>query len=70
MRVRPRDLAILTISFLPYQVLLSIGAIRAVYRELRGMTNWEKTAHTGAHRGAVESIPARPGPARRALRGE
>ena len=28
-----------------------LGALRAVYREHRGRTNWEKTAHTGAHRG-------------------
>ena len=49
-RVRPRDVATFTLSFLPYQVLLSIGALRAVYRYHRGTTNWEKTAHTGAHR--------------------
>jgi len=29
--------------------------VRAVWRELRRETNWEKTEHTGAHRG-----PARP----------
>ncbi len=50
LRVRPRDLAVFTVGFLPYQLLLTVGALRAVYRELRGATNWEKTAHTGAHR--------------------
>ncbi len=40
----------LLIVFLPYQILLSIGAIRAVWRHLRGINNWEKTAHVGAHR--------------------
>lgn len=50
LRIRPRDLLVFTISFLPYQMLLSFGALRAVYREQRGRTNWEKTAHTGAHR--------------------
>jgi cellulose synthase/poly-beta-1,6-N-acetylglucosamine synthase-like glycosyltransferase len=56
LRLRPRDVAIFTIGFLPYQILLSIGAIRAVYREWRGRTNWEKTAHAGAHR---EPVPSR-----------
>jgi len=40
----------ITITFLPYQWLLGISAIRAVYRELRRQHNWEKTAHVGAHR--------------------
>ena len=51
LRVRLRDLLVFTAGFLPYQLLLSLGALRAVYREARGMTNWEKTEHTGAHRG-------------------
>jgi cellulose synthase/poly-beta-1,6-N-acetylglucosamine synthase-like glycosyltransferase len=55
LRVRPRDIAVFTISFLPYQILLSLGALRAVYRDQRGRTNWEKTAHTGAHR--TVSVP-------------
>ncbi len=43
--------AIITIlAFLPYQGILSVGALRAVYRSLRGVTNWEKTAHVGQHR--------------------
>ncbi|GHO92429.1 hypothetical protein KSF_024770 [Reticulibacter mediterranei] len=39
----------LLLSFFPYQVLLGIGALRAVYRHLKGTTNWEKTAHIGQH---------------------
>ncbi|HEX5165136.1 MAG TPA: glycosyltransferase [Thermomicrobiales bacterium] len=70
MRVTLRDLAILTAGFLPYQVLLSAGAVRAVYRELRGLKNWEKTAHTGAHRGARDPLPARTNRTRPALRGD
>ncbi len=27
-----------------------LSAVRAVYRELRGQNNWEKTIHLGAHR--------------------
>ncbi len=56
LRLRARDIVVFTIGFLPYQILLSIGAIRAVYREWRGRTNWEKTAHAGAHR---EPVPSR-----------
>lgn len=40
----------LFVTLLPYQILLGVGALRATYRELRGINNWEKTAHTGAHR--------------------
>ena len=50
LRVRWRDVVVFTVSFLPYQALLGVGALRAAYRVLRGAANWEKTAHTGAHR--------------------
>ncbi len=40
----------LIISFLPYQALLGYAALRAVWRQLRGMNSWEKTVHIGAHR--------------------
>ena len=40
----------LIVGFLPYQILLSIGAIRACVRHVRKTTNWEKTTHVGAHR--------------------
>lgn len=40
----------LMVVFIPYQFLLGIGAIRAVYRYLKGTSNWEKTAHLGQHR--------------------
>ncbi len=42
---------ILLIAFIPYQLLLGIGAVRAVWRQILGASNWEKTAHTGQHRG-------------------
>jgi hypothetical protein len=47
-----RDLLVFVVGFMPYQMLLSFGAVRAIYREFRGMNNWEKTEHTGAHRHA------------------
>jgi hypothetical protein len=40
----------MVVTFLPYQWLLGIASVRAVYREVRQQTNWEKTAHVGAHR--------------------
>src|SRR5271157_603496 len=41
----------LLLAFIPYQLLLGIGALRAVWRQMRGASNWEKTAHIGQHRG-------------------
>ena len=43
----------LLITFIPFNLLLGYSAVRAVYRNLRGRLNWEKTAHVGAHRGKV-----------------
>jgi cellulose synthase/poly-beta-1,6-N-acetylglucosamine synthase-like glycosyltransferase len=40
----------MTLGYMPYQWLLSYASIRATLRELRGINNWEKTAHVGAHR--------------------
>lgn len=37
-------------TFLPFQWLLGISAVRGIYRELRSQRNWEKTTHLGAHR--------------------
>jgi cellulose synthase/poly-beta-1,6-N-acetylglucosamine synthase-like glycosyltransferase len=45
-----REAMITALAFFPYQWILGIGAIRAVYRYLQGTTNWEKTAHLGQHR--------------------
>lgn len=46
----------LLVSFIPYQCLLGWGALRAVWRYAKGMNNWEKTAHIGAHRTAELSL--------------
>lgn len=32
-----------------YQIMLSAAAVRAVWRQSRGRTNWELTRHVGAH---------------------
>jgi cellulose synthase/poly-beta-1,6-N-acetylglucosamine synthase-like glycosyltransferase len=53
-----REALILIIAFFPYQWILSFGALRAVYRSIRGASNWEKTAHLGQHRAGT---PIQPG---------
>jgi cellulose synthase/poly-beta-1,6-N-acetylglucosamine synthase-like glycosyltransferase len=40
-------------AFYPFQVLLGISALRAVFRELKGVNTWEKTKHVNAHRSAT-----------------
>lgn len=45
-----RHLLNMMLTFLPYQWMLGVSAIRGVWRELRKENNWEKTAHHGAHR--------------------
>ncbi len=49
-RITLRDLVKLALAFFPFQILLGISALRAVYREARNLSNWEKTVHSGAHR--------------------
>ena len=51
-KIGARDLVRFVLGFFPYQFLMFVGALRAVLRELRGVNNWEKTAHSGAHRPA------------------
>jgi len=48
-----REALILMLTFFPYQMVLGMGASRAVYRYIRGASNWEKTTHLGQHRGNV-----------------
>jgi len=49
----------LLVTFLPYQVLLGVSALRAVARVLKRQHNWEKTEHTGQHRDADAVIDLR-----------
>lgn len=46
-----REALLLVLAFFPYQWLLALGSLRAIWRAGRGMQNWEKTAHIGQHRG-------------------
>ncbi len=50
MRPRVTDYLRLVLGVVFYQVVLGAAAVRATARELRGVNNWEKTAHVGAHR--------------------
>jgi cellulose synthase/poly-beta-1,6-N-acetylglucosamine synthase-like glycosyltransferase len=43
---------LMILGYLPYQWILSFASVRATLREIRGINNWEKTAHVGAHRAA------------------
>jgi cellulose synthase/poly-beta-1,6-N-acetylglucosamine synthase-like glycosyltransferase len=52
-RIGPRQYLGLVLGTMPYQWLLAVAAVRAVGRERRGETSWEKTAHVGAHRDAA-----------------
>ena len=45
----------MALTWVPYQLVLSYAAIRALRRHLTGVGDWEKTAHVGAHR---EQVPA------------
>jgi glycosyltransferase XagB len=44
----------MALGYLPYQWVLAYASIRAALRELRGINNWEKTQHVGAHRQVVK----------------
>lgn len=48
---------VMAVSYLPYQWVLSYAAIRAVWREARGVNNWEKTKHVGTLRQEARTEP-------------
>lgn len=54
-RWRWSEAIITALAFFPYQWILGIGALRAVYRYIWGMSNWEKTRHLGQHRDLVKA---------------
>ncbi len=47
----------LLLAFIPYQLLLGTGSVRAVWRQLRGASNWEKTTHIGQHKLSASPSP-------------
>ena len=66
-RARPALLALtwMLVTYMPYQWLLGFAALRAVWRQMRGVNNWEKTRHIGAHR--VGQFAAQPAHAARQI---
>jgi glycosyltransferase XagB len=48
---------VMALGYLPYQWVLAYASVRATLRQVRGINNWEKTQHIGAHRqaGALEA---------------
>jgi cellulose synthase/poly-beta-1,6-N-acetylglucosamine synthase-like glycosyltransferase len=48
-----REALTLVLSFFPYQLVLGFSAMRAVYRQVHGARDWEKTSHVGQHRDLV-----------------
>jgi len=47
-----KTLVIMALGYLPYQGVLAYASVRATLRQVRGINNWEKTQHVGAHRQA------------------
>jgi cellulose synthase/poly-beta-1,6-N-acetylglucosamine synthase-like glycosyltransferase len=47
---------VMALGYLPYQWVLSYAALRATSRQLRGINNWEKTKHIGAHRESLHIV--------------
>ncbi|PZE28186.1 glycosyltransferase family 2 protein [Curtobacterium sp. MCBD17_028] len=56
-RVRPADHVRLVLGAIPFQVVLSVAAVVAVWREVRGDHSWQKTVHTGLHRRQRRGAP-------------
>ena len=50
LQASPGAVARMALAWIPYQFVLSYAALRAVVRQARGVSNWEKTDHVGAHR--------------------
>jgi glycosyltransferase XagB len=48
-QVRLRDYLGLALGSVFFQLALALAAVLALWRHLRGVTNWVKTAHVGAH---------------------
>lgn len=56
-RIRTSHYLKLVIGAPPYMVILAVAAVRAVIREWRGRTDWELTAHIGAHLSPSVAVP-------------
>ncbi len=43
-------------TYYPYQIMLSISSIRAIFRIIKNQNSWEKTTHQNSHRNNSTSI--------------
>jgi cellulose synthase/poly-beta-1,6-N-acetylglucosamine synthase-like glycosyltransferase len=57
LKASPGRVVTMALTWLPYQLVLAYAAGRALHRQMRGVGNWEKTAHIGAHRTATAEPP-------------
>jgi cellulose synthase/poly-beta-1,6-N-acetylglucosamine synthase-like glycosyltransferase len=53
MKASPAVVIGMLIAWIPYQLVIAYASLRAVGRQMRGVSNWEKTRHVGAHREQV-----------------
>lgn len=58
LRLRRHGPLLLLVTYFPYLCVLGYAAGRALWRERLGLTNWEKTVHTGAHRQPLAEVLA------------
>jgi cellulose synthase/poly-beta-1,6-N-acetylglucosamine synthase-like glycosyltransferase len=60
LRTSPLAALRLLIAYLPFQLMLGLAALRAVWRLAIKANGWEKTRHVGAHRSAIatSALPA------------
>jgi cellulose synthase/poly-beta-1,6-N-acetylglucosamine synthase-like glycosyltransferase len=60
LKASPWRVLVMALTWLPYQLVLAYAAMRALRRQMRGVDDWEKTAHIGAHRTApAEEVGSR-----------
>ncbi len=58
LKLFPVFLIIYVITFVPYQLLIATAAVRAVIRQAKGATNWEKTKHFNKNRKELLGVNA------------
>jgi cellulose synthase/poly-beta-1,6-N-acetylglucosamine synthase-like glycosyltransferase len=63
LKIKPIHYARLILGAFPYALVLSVAALRAVWREYTGRRNWELTAHVGAHLTSANAEAAKAGAA-------
>lgn len=57
-RLPIRTFLVLAVTFLPYQWILAVSSARALVRQRAARSDWEKTAHVGAHRLGPAAVSA------------